>query len=101
MTDALDKEFGLSLHIDGRGRRILFDTGNDSAGFAENVRTLGIETSGQQRLRKVIWTVPGFTVDRYRDRPMDLADASVVAAAVATLAWWGPSPPAGPATSST
>lgn len=40
---ALQKEWGYSALVEFGGRRILFDTGNDSAGFAENVRTLGID----------------------------------------------------------
>lgn len=40
---ALQKDWGYSALIEYGGRRILFDTGNDSAAFASNVRTLGID----------------------------------------------------------
>ena len=40
---ALHKDWGYSALIEYGGRRILFDTGNDSAAFAANVRTLGID----------------------------------------------------------
>lgn len=37
------KEWGYSALVEFGGKRILFGTGNDSAGFADNVRTLGID----------------------------------------------------------
>ena len=40
---SLQKEWGYSALVEFGGKRILFDTGNDSAGFADNVRTLGID----------------------------------------------------------
>ena len=40
---ALQKDWGYSALIEYGGKRILFDTGNDSAGFAGNVRRLGID----------------------------------------------------------
>lgn len=40
---ALHKDWGYSALIEHGGKRILFDTGNDSAGFAGNVRRLGID----------------------------------------------------------
>src|SRR5688500_3101891 len=39
----LGKDWGYSALVEFGGKRILFDTGNDSAGFATNVRTLGID----------------------------------------------------------
>ena len=38
----LEAEFGLSLHVDRQGTRILFDTGASGA-FAPNARHLGID----------------------------------------------------------
>ena len=40
---ALHKDWGYSALVEYGGKRILFDTGNDSAAFASNVRTLGID----------------------------------------------------------
>ena len=39
----LHKDWGYSALVEYGGKRILFDTGNDSAAFASNVRTLGID----------------------------------------------------------
>ena len=40
---ALTRQWGYAALVEVGGQRILFDTGNDSAGFAENVRRLGID----------------------------------------------------------
>lgn len=40
---ALEKDWGYSALVEHRGRRILFDTGNDSATFARNARRLGVD----------------------------------------------------------
>jgi 7,8-dihydropterin-6-yl-methyl-4-(beta-D-ribofuranosyl)aminobenzene 5'-phosphate synthase len=40
---ALNRQWGYSALIEYGGKRILFDTGNDSAGFAENVHRLGVD----------------------------------------------------------
>ena len=40
---ALHKDWGYSALVEYGGKRILFDTGNDSAGFARNVSRLGID----------------------------------------------------------
>lgn len=40
---ALERDWGYAALVEYGGRRILFDTGNDSAGFARNVRRLGVD----------------------------------------------------------
>ncbi|WP_411280993.1 MBL fold metallo-hydrolase [Gemmatimonas sp.] len=40
---ALRQDWGYAALIEYGGKRILFDTGNDSAGFAENVQRLGVQ----------------------------------------------------------
>lgn len=39
----LHQDWGYAALVEYGGRRILFDTGNDSAGFEENVRRLGVD----------------------------------------------------------
>ncbi len=39
----LHQDWGYAALVEYGGKRILFDTGNDSAGFSENVRRLGLE----------------------------------------------------------
>ena len=39
-------DWGYAALVEYRGRRILFDTGNDAAGFAKNVERLGVEVDG-------------------------------------------------------
>ena len=41
----LDLDWGYAALIEHDGKRILFDTGNNAAGFASNVRALGIDLS--------------------------------------------------------
>ena len=41
----LRQDWGYAALVEYGGKRILFDTGNDSAGFEENVRRLGLELS--------------------------------------------------------
>ena len=41
----LDREHGLSLHIQYRGHSILLDTGSSGA-FADNARALGVDLGG-------------------------------------------------------
>lgn len=40
---ALHRDWGYSALVEYGGRRILFDTGNDSTGFADNARRLGVD----------------------------------------------------------
>ena len=40
---AMTKDWGFSALIEYRGKRILFDTGNNADIFARNVRALGID----------------------------------------------------------
>ncbi len=39
----LHQDWGYAALVEYGGKRILFDTGNDSAGFSENVRRLGVD----------------------------------------------------------
>ncbi len=39
----LHQDWGYAALVEYGGKRIVFDTGNDSAGFAENVRELGVD----------------------------------------------------------
>lgn len=41
----LELDWGYAALVEHDGKRILFDTGNNAAGFASNVRTLGIDLS--------------------------------------------------------
>lgn len=47
----LHQDWGYAALVEYGGKRILFDTGNDSAGFEENVRRLGVELT---RLNAVV-----------------------------------------------
>ena len=42
-TSALQKDWGFAALVEYGGRRILFDTGNDAAIFARNVKQLGVD----------------------------------------------------------
>ncbi len=42
-SSPLKKDWGFSAFVEYRGKRILFDTGNDSDTFAQNVKALGID----------------------------------------------------------
>src|SRR4029077_8595109 len=42
-SSPLKKDWGFSVFIEYGGKRILFDTGNDSDIFAQNVKALGID----------------------------------------------------------
>jgi 7,8-dihydropterin-6-yl-methyl-4-(beta-D-ribofuranosyl)aminobenzene 5'-phosphate synthase len=42
-SSPLKKDWGFAALIEYRGRRILFDTGNDAATFEHNVRALGVD----------------------------------------------------------
>lgn len=42
-TSALKKDWGFAAFVEYGGRRILFDTGNDAAIFAHNVKQLGVD----------------------------------------------------------
>src|SRR5688572_188370 len=39
----LHQDWGYAAMVEYGGKRILFDTGNDSAGFEKNVRRLGVD----------------------------------------------------------
>src|SRR6185437_1413948 len=60
----LKRGWGYSVFIEHGGRRILFDTGGNSAGFAENVATLKIDL---KRLDLVVIT------QRHNDHTAGLA----------------------------
>jgi 7,8-dihydropterin-6-yl-methyl-4-(beta-D-ribofuranosyl)aminobenzene 5'-phosphate synthase len=71
---SLHQDWGFSALVEYNGKRILFDTGNDSEGFAQNARRLGIDltdldavvishrhgdhTDGLHHLRRVNPSVP-------------------------------------------